>query len=405
MRRTTPLERLVDVGRRRAPRSAPVPPILDRSSSSRSCVGVARRARRQRRRRPTATSSPTRRPSRPRSAKQIAEQKARGRPDQRAPGGPRPADRGDHEASSTGINADLAAVRKTINKMAVQIEARQGSSTTRSSRRLQLLDAQLATSSRQEKRQARRARRATKAAARRRASARPTTPTGRRCSRRSCRAARSPTSLAEVELLHRRRRAGQGARRADRHATRRRSPRSTQTVEATRGQTDDAAGRDGRSRSAQLDAQPRRAQGGPGAAQGAREGDRPARSPSQKAAYAQLSRNKKDLAKAIATAAGGPEARSPRKIDRPRRRSSSRAGNIPSEYNGTLRWPMGGHGHAASSAAAGSRATAPGNGCAHFHNGIDIVAPVRRAGPGRRRRARSSTSAGTTPTAPTRPGS
>ena len=48
---------------------------------------------------------------------------------------------------------------------------------------------------------------------------------------------------------------------------------------------------------------------------------------------------------------------------------------------------------------------APGNGCAHYHNGIDLVGPERRQGPRGRAPAPSSTSGGTGPTAPTRPGS
>ena len=55
-------------------------------------------------------------------------------------------------------------------------------------------------------------------------------------------------------------------------------------------------------------------------------------------------------------------------------------GNIPSQYNGTLQWPMAGHRHARTSAAPaypGSRRSAA---APHFHQGIDIVAPYGTAG-------------------------
>ena len=78
-------------------------------------------------------------------------------------------------------------------------------------------------------------------------------------------------------------------------------------------------------------------------------------------------------------------------------------GNIPSQYNGTLRWPMGGV-VTQDFGCTGVVFEPPMGNCAHWHNGIDIVAPT---GPRSTRRAAaaSSTSAGTTPTAPTRPGS
>ena len=117
----------------------------------------------------------------------------------------------------------------------------------------------------------------------------------------------------------------------------------------------------------------------------------------------QIVRNKANAARAISGRRRGPADSSP-----PRSTSSSASrsepGNIPSEYNGTLagRW------RATSRQNFGCTGFAwepPQGGCAHFHNGIDIVAPhghaVRASGDG----TSSSTSAGTTPTAPTRPGS
>ena len=79
-------------------------------------------------------------------------------------------------------------------------------------------------------------------------------------------------------------------------------------------------------------------------------------------------------------------------------------GNIPSQYNGTLRWPMGGDGHPAVRLHRGRVRAADGQlrplAQRHRHR-----RPVRHRRSTRRAPAASSTSAGTTPTAPTRPGS
>jgi murein DD-endopeptidase MepM/ murein hydrolase activator NlpD len=106
----------------------------------------------------------------------------------------------------------------------------------------------------------------------------------------------------------------------------------------------------------------------------------------QKAAYAQLVKNKKNLAKAIATTAAAQKALASQ-IDKLVQKQLS-LGNIPSAYNGTLRWPMAGNvtGEFGCSSYPGY---GPGNGCKHFHNGIDIVAgsgcgaPIKAAGSGR----------------------
>jgi murein DD-endopeptidase MepM/ murein hydrolase activator NlpD len=107
---------------------------------------------------------------------------------------------------------------------------------------------------------------------------------------------------------------------------------------------------------------------------------------SQKATYATLLKNKKDLARAIATTAAGQKALAA-KIDALVRQQYE-MGNIPSEYNGSLKWPLSGTvtGEFGCSTYPGY---GPGQGCEHFHNGIDIVAPqgcgapIRAAGDGR----------------------
>ena len=106
----------------------------------------------------------------------------------------------------------------------------------------------------------------------------------------------------------------------------------------------------------------------------------------QKAAYAKLLRNKKDLAKAIATTAKA-QSTLAAKID-DLVKAQYALGNIPSVYNGSLSWPLKGtiSGEFGCSSYPGY---GPGNGCAHFHNGIDIVAPqgfgapIKAAGAGR----------------------
>lgn len=106
----------------------------------------------------------------------------------------------------------------------------------------------------------------------------------------------------------------------------------------------------------------------------------------QRDAMAELVRNKKDLAKAIATTQKAQRTLAAKIDDLVKQQF--KLGNIPSRFNGTLRWPMSGvvSGEFGCSSYAGY---GPGNGCEHFHNGIDIVspkgcgAPIVAAGDGR----------------------
>ena len=105
---------------------------------------------------------------------------------------------------------------------------------------------------------------------------------------------------------------------------------------------------------------------------------------SQQAEYAKAAADKAKLAKALAAAAA-----SRKKLQAKIAKlvaEQYNLGHIPSQYNGTLAWPMPG----AVTQVFGCTGFSwePRNGsCAHWHNGIDLVAPygtpVRAAGPGR----------------------
>ena len=93
----------------------------------------------------------------------------------------------------------------------------------------------------------------------------------------------------------------------------------------------------------------------------------------QKARYAALIRNKRNAAAIIRKAAA--DQKSPRE-DRSTRLSPRQVarGSIPSRFNGTMRWPMDKFSVSGEYGCSSFEWYAPGHGCAHFHNGIDLVA-------------------------------
>jgi murein DD-endopeptidase MepM/ murein hydrolase activator NlpD len=104
----------------------------------------------------------------------------------------------------------------------------------------------------------------------------------------------------------------------------------------------------------------------------------------QQARYAAIARNKASAARMIKQAAAK-QAALAREIDRLIDQQVSK-GKIPSQYNGTFRWPMDRFSVSGEYGCSSFSWYAPGNGCAQFPNGIDLVAPygtpVRAAGAG-----------------------
>jgi murein DD-endopeptidase MepM/ murein hydrolase activator NlpD len=104
----------------------------------------------------------------------------------------------------------------------------------------------------------------------------------------------------------------------------------------------------------------------------------------QKAQYAQLARNKANAARIIKQAAAKQKALA-RQIDKLIEEQVAK-GKIPSQFNGTFRWPMDKFTISGEYGCSSFSWYAPGNGCAHYHNGIDLVAPygtpVKAAGAG-----------------------
>ena len=103
----------------------------------------------------------------------------------------------------------------------------------------------------------------------------------------------------------------------------------------------------------------------------------------QKRAYATLASNKSAARKALARSAAA-EKRLQAQISEIIRKQASN-GRIPSDYNGTLEWPMGGE-VTQNFGCTGFGWEPPLGSCSHFHRGIDIVAdygtPVRASGDG-----------------------
>jgi murein DD-endopeptidase MepM/ murein hydrolase activator NlpD len=103
----------------------------------------------------------------------------------------------------------------------------------------------------------------------------------------------------------------------------------------------------------------------------------------QKRAFAQIARNKADAKKALEKAAAA-QARLRNQINQLIRDQMQR-GNIPSAYNGQLKWPMNGD-VTQNFGCTGFSWEPPLGDCAHFHQGIDLVAPygtpVRASGDG-----------------------
>jgi murein DD-endopeptidase MepM/ murein hydrolase activator NlpD len=97
----------------------------------------------------------------------------------------------------------------------------------------------------------------------------------------------------------------------------------------------------------------------------------------QKARYAALVRNKKNAA-AIIRKAAADQKKLQRTISTLIARQVAR-GNIPSRFNGTMHWPMAEFTVSGEYGCSSFEWYAPGNGCDHFHNGIDLVAPYGTA--------------------------
>jgi murein DD-endopeptidase MepM/ murein hydrolase activator NlpD len=104
----------------------------------------------------------------------------------------------------------------------------------------------------------------------------------------------------------------------------------------------------------------------------------------EKAQYARMTADKARLRKALAVSSSA-KRQLQHKINRLVARAFNQ-GNIPSQYNGTLHWPMPGA-VTQPFGCTGFSWEPPYGSCPHYHNGIDIVAPygtpVRASGDGR----------------------
>ncbi len=93
----------------------------------------------------------------------------------------------------------------------------------------------------------------------------------------------------------------------------------------------------------------------------------------QRAAYAKMAKSRSDLQAAIARTVAAQKKLERRIADLVARQRQ--LGNIPSQYNGTLRWPMAGT-ITQNFGCTGFAWEPPLGDCAHFHQGIDIAAPM-----------------------------
>ena len=103
----------------------------------------------------------------------------------------------------------------------------------------------------------------------------------------------------------------------------------------------------------------------------------------QRSLFAKVLANKRDAARALAAAAAA-QKKLAGKIAAIVRKQAQQ-GNIPSQYNGSLKWPMAGN-VTQNYGCTGFSWEPPLGSCDHFHRGIDIVAPygtkVRASGSG-----------------------
>ena len=92
----------------------------------------------------------------------------------------------------------------------------------------------------------------------------------------------------------------------------------------------------------------------------------------QRSTYAKIAANKKNAKKALAAAAAAQHRLAGRIAAIVAKQTQK--GNIPSQYNGSLQWPMSGN-VTQNFGCTGFSWEPPLGSCAHFHRGIDIVAP------------------------------
>jgi len=96
----------------------------------------------------------------------------------------------------------------------------------------------------------------------------------------------------------------------------------------------------------------------------------------QRREYAQLARNKAAAQRAINKASAAQKKLKSQIASLIRKQMQG--GNIPSQYNGTLKWPMSGD-VTQNFGCTGFSWEPPNGSCAHYHNGIDLVAPYGTA--------------------------